>query len=200
MDIEVELMNRGQLIELIIICSIIITILSLSGCIENGNDNDNNDQDLEEDWREWPIIKSDAGYEQSHSDENSEEIIIVNITEEYVTSLTVELTWEDEPPVSQYYENQPDTFKLRVSTSWEEDIKSNMTNNSIGEAGYINLTINVSEDDIVTSAMVGEWAINIQCVDCGDQERSIGPIGFTTMQDDSNAWELTYYYEFHRSN
>jgi len=187
-------MNRGKIIKLIIICLIIISFLSLSGCIDN---NDGNDEYSEEDWRNWPIIKSSEESESGYSSENSSEIVRFDITGYYVTKVIIELTWEDEP--SQYFNgtNEPDSFNLTVYIPWGEISNSNVIFNQINKEGQIIVTIEVPEDDIANSTAYDEWTVNIHCGECGDDSSFTPLLGMQTTEDAGNEWELTYYYEYH---
>jgi hypothetical protein len=190
-------MDRGQLIELVIICLIIILILSISGCIvirEEGSEYS------EEDWRNWPIIKSSEEFESGYSSENSDEIVRFDITEYYVTKVIFELTWEDEP--SQYLNgtNEPDEFNITVFTPWHESFNSGIIHNSINEEGQIIVTIEIQDDDIDNSSAYGEWTVNIHCGECGDDSSLIPSLGERKTKDAGNSWELSYYYEYHSNN
>jgi hypothetical protein len=191
-------MNRGQLIELIIVCSMLITILSVSGCIENGNDNDNNDQDLEEEWREWPIVQSGIDQTSGYSSENTDEVIGVSITNYYVTNVTIVLKWKDEPSTYINGTNEPDYFNFSVFTPWDEVFFSDIIGNPIDGEGQINLTINALDKYIMNIPENGEWLVKIHCGECGDdysQPNLFGMVRSTT--DIGNVWEWSYYYEYH---
>jgi len=197
-------MNRGQLIELIIICSIIITILSLSGCIEDSNDNDNNDQNLEEDWRYWPIIKSSVNQTIGEvlAENSITTITIYNINESYLTQVFFELHWNDEDNLKDNgtykVQNQPDYFNFTVNSPWGERYYSETLGNSHNGSGIIFLNISVPS----TYEGDGSFLVNIYCGDCGDQV-AVGPgvsEGPVVEEDAGNGWELLYYYKYHSKN
>ncbi len=185
-------MNRGQLIKLVITCSIIISFLSSSGCVDN---NGNDDEYSEEDWRNWPLIKSSEEQSSGYSYENSDEIVRFNITDYYITRVIIELTWEDEP--SQYAQgtNHPDTFNITIITPWQKAYYSDYTSNPINGEGQILETIVVPEYDVAENLPIGEWSVTIHCVNCGD-DRSGSPI-IQIAEDSGNSWMLSHYYEYH---
>ena len=80
-------MNRGQLIKLIIIGSIIIFNLAMGGCILY---RERNPEYQEEDWRSWPINQSSEEHIGGYISENSTEIVGFRITTYYVTKVTIE--------------------------------------------------------------------------------------------------------------
>lgn len=172
------------------IFAILILGIFGSGCTENGNDN------TEDNWRDFPIEESSAQNLSGYSEENTERVEFFNISDNFVTNIYFNLTWEDEPDIiygMRVYENQPDTFCLIIFSPWEEEFQSNVTTNVHGEAGIINYMIKFFDEGIATSAAIGDWEVTIHCGDCGDFY-STGSIGFV---DSGNEWELSYYYEYH---
>jgi hypothetical protein len=193
LDIEVEFMNRGQLIELIIICSVLFSFLCLSGCVENGNDNTN--EESEDDWREWPKFQSSKELRSGYSTEYSEEIERFNLHENYITEVFIELTWEDEPSTYPSGSNEPDTFNITIITPQQNEIYSDITGNPINGQGNIFETIVVPEYEIANNTAVGEWTVKIFCQSCGeDNSNTLIPL---ISEDPGNSWELRYYYEYH---
>ena len=188
MVIEVKFMKRGQIIKLVIICSIIFSFFSLSGCILYRESNPEYD---EEDWRSWPINQSSEETKSGYSIENSDEIVRFNITDYYVTKVIIELAWEDEPSKFFRGTNEPDYFNFTVYTSWGEVYYSELN------SSYVREEIEISEANIVNSSAYGEWTVNIYCGECGDDSESFG---IRTIPDTGNEWDLTYYYEYHSSN
>ena len=196
LDIEVEFMDRGQIIKLIIICLFLIVFLSLSGCVENGNDNNN--EKSEEDWREWPKIKSSKELRNGYSTEYSEEIERFNLNENYITKVFIELTWEDEPSAFPSGSNEPDTFNITIITPQLKEIYSDVTGNQIGSKGKILVSIEVPYHEVASNTAVGEWEVRIFCQSCGE-DNSNEPVP-RVSEDPGNSWELIYYYEYHLSN
>ena len=185
-----------KIITILPIC-ILLATMSMGGCIENGDDNDNNINE-EENWREWPIVQSLIDHVNGHSVEYESENHSIEITADHVTMLNISFTWEDEPNRTnppKIYENQPDKFILSVLTPWHEIFYSDEVANSIEGVGQINMTIEISEQGIVNNTAVGRWVINITCIDCGDYEAQT--VGVFSYPDTGNDWMLTYYYKYH---
>lgn len=185
-------MNRGQLIELIIICSMIISFLCLSGCVDN---NGSDDGKTENDWRYWPIKTSAKESESGYSSEQSDKVIGFNINENYVTKVIIELTWEDEPSSYLSGTNEPDSFNITIITPRHKTFHSDITANPVHGEGRILETIEILEYNIINNSAIGVWTVNIHCVNCGEDISNPPLVQIT--EDSGNSWELTYYYEYY---
>ena len=188
-------MHRGQSIKLIVICSIIVTSLSLSGCVD---DNGSNDGGIDDDWRYWPKIKSSVEEWSGYSSEQSEKVVGFNINENYIARVIIELTWEDEPSSYISGTNYPDSFNLTIFTPWQKVIHSDTSGNRLNGEGQILESIDIPPNDVANNTAVGEWSVTIRCLECGE-DKSNPPIVRIT-EDSGNEWLLERYYEYHSNN
>jgi hypothetical protein len=188
-------MNRGQLAKLIIVGSITMLFLSLSGCVDNNSENGNGNGGPKDDWQKWPKFQSSIELRSGYSTEFSEEIERFNLYEKYITKIFIELTWEDEPSNYMGGTNEPDTFNITIITSQQKEIYSDITGNPLGGEGKIRETIVVPEYEIANNTAVGEWTVKIFCQSCGE-DTSNAPIP-RISEDPGNSWEIKYYYEYH---
>jgi hypothetical protein len=108
----------------------------------------------------------------------------------YILQVTVTLTWEDEDDIvygPRVYENEPDTFSLRISGLNESERDS--AANPYGGQGEIILTLNFTlellEETIENQGDIYEVLIEIELVEAGEFFPPMGVVGFT---DSSNAY------------
>ncbi len=185
---------------IMIILGIVIVIIALVGAAVGGSPKiTEEDEESAVDFRNWPIRTSPIRHISGSSQENSDEVIVINVTDKYVVRVVVELNWLDEAPERNNLENQPDSFNFTVFTPWEETISSDDVFNPIGNAGQITETI-VTPEEGIEDAAIGEWTISIHCGNCGDQVPTINIIGLREVEDTGNDWVLDYYYEFHTNS
>lgn len=148
------------------------------------------------DWSEYEILDVQMSKITGHANENSKTVGTVKVEEPNVISITFVLTWTDEPD-TQYllrtYENEPDTFTLRVEAPDGREEKEGPVSNVHGEQGVITLEINFEPDIDPYLNGTGTYNVTIDCGECGDSFTT-GLIGFT---DDGNDWELSVEYEYY---
>ncbi len=192
-------MHRND--RIIVSLGIIMLLVALIGAALGGSPKITEDvENGVEDFRDWPLQTISEGSRRGSSTEQSDQIEIFNITESYVTQVTIELRWLDEAPDYSNFENQPDEFNFTVYTPWDAEIGSIGDFNAIGAAGQIIEIIKVPEEGIEQSSALGEWKINIHCGNCGDQTLSRPNAGVLIIEDNGNDWTLTFKYEFHTNN
>ncbi len=186
---------------IIVLLGIVIIVIALVGAAVGGKpkSEETGSDEKFNDYRSWPIKESSAKHTSGSSQENSDETLVFNITDNYVTQLIIELNWLDETSDSRNYENQPDSFNFTVFTAWDEVISSDDVFNPVGEAGLITETITIPEEGIKDAA-IGEWTISIHCGNCGDQVPIVSLLGLREIEDTGNDWILNYHYEFHSNN
>ncbi|MEE9151066.1 MAG: MFS transporter [Thermoplasmata archaeon] len=148
------------------------------------------------DWSKYEIVAGNPITMSGYSDENSDTLVTGLIKEENLISMNLTLTWTDEPD-EQYglrtYENEPDTFSLRVETPDGNEYREGPESNAHGETGEIILTITFDPDIDPYLNGTGQYNITIECGDCGDLFTT-GLIGFT---DTGNDWDLLIEYEYY---
>ena len=112
---------------------------------------------------------------------------------EKVKSITFTLTWVDEdqgpsPGPGLAWENEPDEFKLTLTSPSGETFEGSGTN-APGQMGSITVTPKISEEN-QEEEVLGDWEWEVLCVDAGDWQTA-GPFGALISQDDGNDWHLT---------
>jgi hypothetical protein len=191
----------------IVFLGLIIVIIALVGAGISGAPKivEGDDKDPSDDYKNWPTKRSSVYHVigEELAEGSSTTITITNINDTYITRVFFELHWEDEDNIKDAgglkVENKPDYFNFSVMTPWGQFNLSENLGSEYGGAGQILMDITVPE----MGAAADEWLVTITCVDCGDQV-VVGPITgtelYTYEADDSNGWELSYYYEFHTNN
>jgi hypothetical protein len=190
----------------IILLGIFIVIIALAGAGISGTPKISEDgtDDIVDDYTKWPLKRSSMYHVSGEPlNENSfTTLTITNINDTYITRVFFELHWEDEDNIKDAgiskIVNEPDYFNFSVLTPWEQFNNSDTLGSEYGGSGLILLDIDIPEID----AARGDWVVTVYCGDCGDQV-VVGPGGTvlsTYETDDSNNWELSYYYEFHTNN
>ena len=140
--------------------------------------------------RESSISNSFSNSDSGITNENSEEVINIEITQEMLLEISCVLTWEDGP--SSYFRgtNDPDNLQLKLQApsgdAWDSGYQ---TNSPITISAPIP---DYSEKDF-EDKYIGSWAITVNVGDCGD-DSSIG--GFRTTPDTGNDWTLSYTIKF----
>ena len=196
-------MHRND--RIIIIIGLFVVLIALVGAAFGGAPKI--EEVIEEelgDFRDWPVRTSPKFNEKGYSTENSidDEVVVINITESYVTEVYIELLWDDEDPDYMNYENQPDMFNFTVYPPWDTEtgIASIDKYNEADGSGQIIEIIQISEERVEQSAAIGEWTIKVHCSDCGDQVPVLDITGLRRVEDTGNAWTLNYDYSFHTNN
>ncbi len=155
------------------------------------------DKDLFADWTQ---AKGNA-QKNGQAQENQETSDTVNIPVDYVSSVTVTLTWTDEPDGTIFLikrlENQPDEFMLKLTSPTGVTVKSpDFVANARGQSQTITLNMEVSHDSYDSTNGTGDWTVTVICGECGDQNPRVGLLGRT---DDGNDYEFgvewTYWVE-----
>jgi hypothetical protein len=185
----------GTKILVIFTIYIILISIGLSGCVDNNNNNSNDEQKTETDWRYWPINQSSVEQESGYSNENSYEVESFYLNENYISKVFIELTWEDEPSVYTGGTNEPDSFQINIITSWQKAFNSEVTSNPLYGEGQIIETIVVPKNNDANNSAIGEWSVNIHCVNCGEDISN--DLLLQATEDSGNSWVLKYYYEYH---
>ncbi len=103
-----------------------------------------------------------------------------------VNWLSVNLSWEDEPPAGIRYTNHPDQFRLSVSDGSGNELDS--TENS-GE--FLSLYYKLDEGE----EPIDDLTITVKLTRTGDQEPIISIIGLRDIADDSNTYSLDVRYQ-----
>jgi len=149
------------------------------------------------DWSKYEIVAGSPITMSGYADENTDTLVTGQIKEENLISMNLTLTWTDEPDI-QYgirtYENEPDTFSLRVETPDGSEEREGPESNAHGESGEIILTITFDPDVDPYLNGTGQYNITVECGDCGDLFTT-GLIGFT---DSGNDWDLTIDYDYYK--
>jgi hypothetical protein len=127
-------------------------------------------------------ISPEDGYMAEGSSETFKKKVEVG-KGELLKSVSVMLTWEDEPDAGVLYTNQPDTFS--VSVSFGEDV--NETGES--QSGTISIDKSFSPKRTNSKDGQGEWTIEVTMVQAGDQEGP-GPLGVIPQSDGGNNYRL----------
>jgi MFS family permease len=148
------------------------------------------------DWSTWETGTGGPLTSAGYLDENTETIVEIKVDEPNVISITFTLTWTDEPD-QQYgirvYENEPDTFTLRVQGPDGREEKGGPTANAHGESGEIEVEMQFSPDVDPYMNGTGTYNVTVECGECGELFTT-GLIGFT---DSGNDWELAVDYEYY---
>jgi hypothetical protein len=180
-----------------------VIIIALVGAAIGGSPKPTEDAGKDiDDFRNWPLKPSEMRHLNGHLNENSDETIIMNVTEKYVTSVLIELNWLDEADATGPgdYENQPDSFNFTITTPWGTKISSDEVYNPLNQAGYISKNVTIPEEGVESSTALGEWKVTIHCGNCGNHQPRINFSGFREIEDNGNDWALSYKYEFHTNN
>jgi hypothetical protein len=134
------------------------------------------------------IVSEEVITGSSHLEEPDNETLEAFIWEEekYIKSVTVTITWTDEPDIRLRYQNQPDTFELSIDGPIYSD--EARAANTQGGQGSISAQISYSNDE--TSQIFADLEnpqinISVQLIEAGNQETNIG---FTYYEDSGNDY------------
>ena len=148
------------------------------------------------DWSEYKISSGGPLTKAGYLNENTETVEEIKVSEPNVISITFILTWTDEPD-QQYgirvYENEPDTFALKVQAPDGTEAKGGPTANVHGESGEIIVPIEFYPYIDPYMNGTGTYNVTVECGECGESFTT-GLIGFT---DSGNEWELAVEYEYY---
>jgi len=124
---------------------------------------------------------------------------------EYIKNITAMVSWTDESdppgrPRLRRYENQPDTFSLRIISPYG-NTSDNQGSNTIGSAGTVETDI--SMDDVYLNQLykegnigMGNWTVEVTLTSTGIWTPVLGP-GVIGLTDSSNAFSLSVDYEYY---
>jgi len=166
---------------------VVITLVSLIGAFALG------DYALEvaenaEGGGSWTTVTATIDLEGSAAEGQSESKE-VNIEEAKVISVTFTLRWTDEPDADGRHSNTPDTLGIDADSAFGSD-------GDEGSNGELSLSF-VAPEKKPWDMRGKPWNITITAVNCGDQEPLIpDPIGFRTIVDGGNDYQLTVDYVF----
>lgn len=119
----------------------------------------------------------------------------------YVRGITATLEWQDEADHDLLHDNDPDEFKLQITSPtgevWESEI---VANEQSSKQGYIELSTGVIDPPIGWEEDLGPedfWVLTIVCLECGDHTPKY--VGALLWNDTGNGWtsnvEISYYFE-----
>ncbi|MGA1820195.1 MAG: hypothetical protein ACMUHU_04210 [Thermoplasmatota archaeon] len=123
---------------------------------------------------------------------------------EYIKNVTAMISWTDESnpprPTVRRYENQPDTFSVRIMSPYG-NTSDNQASNSIGSAGTVETVISL--DDLFLNQLYGEnklgmgnWTVEVTLTSTGAWTPMRG-LGLLDLPDNSNAFSLSVDYEYY---
>ncbi len=116
----------------------------------------------------------------------------------YIYQVKATLTWRDEDDYNILYDNQPDQFRLTVSSpNSNYTLASDWVANQHGSEGRIELTLTLP-DEIVSHLSPGDaWTVQVELGDAGDQHK-IRPLpGIIGRRDDGNSFDLQITYGYY---
>lgn len=117
---------------------------------------------------------------------------VLKVTEPDVVGFTLTLTWTDEAPENAGTPladtNQPDTFRVTVTTPDGTERVSEEVANAVGEQGVITVGLPAITDRRTGELQTGDYTVTVELVEAGDQTSPVPLVPVTA--DDGNAWEL----------
>jgi len=109
----------------------------------------------------------------------------------YVVDAAFTLTWTDEADAFPGYENEGDTFTLKVVDPTGQYESSGTETNAHGESGEIRLEFNITNLAGEPDADVfGDWNVTVTLDEVGDHH-SPSPFDPVYFDDDSNTYSLS---------
>jgi len=151
----------------------------------------------------WALKDGSAPPATGHSDENTESLTGQSIDVQNLESMTVTLTWTDEPdgegcpPPAMRWVNQPDNFGLKVEGPGNFSGEAAPVPNTNGQPGSVTVTVKLNHTKADDDKGVGSWSITVVCGDCGNQvKRRPSILGYT---DAGNEWEMAITYKFYEA-
>ncbi|MBN1391023.1 MAG: hypothetical protein JXA22_10330 [Candidatus Thermoplasmatota archaeon] len=152
------------------------------------------------------LQRATAAQDDDLSQGDTSTITIAEGDGEVIKNLTAKLSWTDETeppgrPRVRRYENQPDTFSLRVTypDGNSSDIQGQ---NQIGSPGILEVVVSLDDEYLNTLLDVGRlgrgvWTIEVTLVGAGIWTPVLGP-GVIGLTDDGNEFSLTADYEYYQ--
>jgi len=111
----------------------------------------------------------------------------INITNQNIIYANFTLTWRDEPD-KQGRQNQPDSFRLNVTTP-RGNSSQDTGQNPREQEGEIFLSFKNPSTEKYNSNETGDYVVVITCTNAGPQS-IVGPIPAEPNPDDGNHWTL----------
>ncbi len=116
--------------------------------------------------------------------ENMGTEIPINFNNKYIISISLSLTWSDEPNINALYTNEPDTFTLQLFDPDGRELGS-----EVGDSG--NLEISWTNNNEIYILYNSNFTVIVELGDAGDQ---VGRFGVLRQADTSNDYLLTISY------
>jgi dipeptide/tripeptide permease len=145
------------------------------------------------DWSEYVIETEVLPTETGYSNENAVLDVTLDVLNANVRSITVTLTWTDEPDAGIRYTNEPDEFSLDVSAPNATTVQTPMS-----PSGRVSVTITYeppANDPYFNGT--GDYDVTIVCGVCGNQVPFINFGGLREIEDPGNAWTLEASYDYY---
>ncbi len=145
------------------------------------------------DWSEYVIETEVLPTENGYSNENTAFDLPLEVLNANVRSITITLTWTDEPDAGIRYTNEPDEFGLDVSPPNASTVQTPMS-----PSGRVPVTITYeppANDPYFNGT--GDYYVTIVCGVCGNQVPFINIGGLREIEDPGNAWTLEASYEYY---
>jgi hypothetical protein len=124
---------------------------------------------------------------------------------ELIKNFSVRLSWSDESnppgrPRLRRYENQPDTFSLRVMAP-DGNSSDEQGSNTIGGTGNLEVSLSFEDDNLykfVEDGMVGKgnWTVDVTLTSSGMWTPVLGP-GVLGLNDGVNEYSLSIEYDYY---
>ena len=145
------------------------------------------------DWSEYVIETEVLPTENGYSNENTAFDLPLEVLNANVRSITITLTWTDEPAQGPRYTNEPDEFSLDVSAPNSSTVQTPMS-----PSGRVSVTITYeppANDPYFNGT--GDLDVTIVCGVCGNQVPFINFGGLREIEDPGNAWTLEASYDYY---
>ncbi|MFO8051351.1 MAG: hypothetical protein R6V01_06595 [Thermoplasmatota archaeon] len=153
-------------------------------------------------------LRSASSAESGELEEGESATVMIPEEGRVVKNMTAVLSWQDESdppgiPRIRRYENQPDTFSLKV-LSPDGNSSSDTASNPVGGSGVIEISFSM-EDTVLNqrldsgSAGTGNWTVEISLDSTGMWTPQLGP-GFIALSDGGNDFSLSVEYEYYDIN
>ena len=153
------------------------------------------------DAEKWTLKDGSSPSETGYADKNTESVISQTLDVKNLESITLTLTWTDEPdgqgcpPPAVRWINQPDNFGLKIEGPSGEAGEAPTVANTNGQPGSVTVSVSLNHTKADDGRGVGQWNYTVVCGDCGNQvKRRPSILGYT---DAGNDWELAISYKFY---
>lgn len=106
-----------------------------------------------------------------------------------IRSINASLSWTDEPDIRRImkYENQPDSFTMKILDPSGNVLKEGTGENAHGEPGSISLSCPLEDNEMVGYIGQGDFTVSVTLDSALDYTTRLG---FRTISDDGNAFTL----------